>query len=161
MSAPQKAAKAATTTVNNMSLIRKALLKYPQLDSVKDSSRTGQRNLIELLMRFPKNGKGMRVYRKSWPENCYWQIWSTHMTSEKTARIYGVKYWNGKLISQSIDKINGANKRGIWQYDITSLEDKELKKYAADVETGTIKKEWLPSAHRREQWAKKRAEAAE
>ena len=107
-----------------MQVIRKALLKYPQLDSVKEGSRTGQRNLVELIARFPQNGKGMRVFRKSWPEDSYWQVWKVQMTSEKAGRVYGVRYWKGELLSSKIDKINGASKRGIWQYDISSLDDK-------------------------------------
>ena len=61
------------------------------------------------------------------------------MTSEKTARVYGVKYWRGELQSSRIDKIAGANKRGLWQYDVSSLGDKQLKKYSEALEAATIK----------------------
>ena len=73
------------------------------------------------------------------------------MTSEKSARIYGVRYWKGELISSKIDKIDGANKRGIWQYDISSLDDKQLKKYAADLEAGLINQDdYIASPFERE-----------
>ena len=43
----------------------------------------------------------------------------------KTARagsIYGVKYWNGERISENVEKLQGAHKRGVWQYDLTDQE---------------------------------------
>ena len=52
------------------------------------------------------------------------------MTSEKTAKFFGIKYENGKLSSTKVDKIPGVAKRGIWQFDINgafSLSEEEAK----------------------------------
>ena len=102
------------------------------------TSKPSQRNLFELVMRFPKNGKGMKAYRRHWPENSYWEIWSVKPTSEKSARMTGVKYWNGELQSQRIENIAGCMKRGIWKFDLATIKNEEIQKYAADLEAGLI-----------------------
>jgi hypothetical protein len=51
----------------------KVLDKYPMTEK-SESVKSGQYNLFDMLSRFPKNGQGMKVYKKTWPENCYWQI---------------------------------------------------------------------------------------
>ena len=83
-----------------------------------------------MVTRFPGKGKGMKVFRKTWPENTYWQVMHVEMTSEKTAKFFGIKYENGKLCSTKVDKIPGVAKRGIWQFDINgafSLSEEEAK----------------------------------
>ena len=113
-----------------------------------EKSKTGQRNLIELISRFPSKGVGMQVYRKGWPEDCYWKIWEVQKGKQGQHRIYGVKYWNGELQSVKIDKVRGQAKRGIWQFDVSSLEDEHVRKYAADLEKGRVKEEdYLKSPH--------------
>ena len=96
--------------------IKAALQKYPLNSAV--GAKSGQRNLMELVSRFPKQGAGMRVFKKSWPDNCYWEINYAHMRSVKTGRLYGIQYWNGERKSNKIDKIPGVLKRGVWQFDI-------------------------------------------
>ena len=115
--------------------------KYPLPAAV--TSKPSERNLYELIMRFPKKGKGMKAYRKHWPENCYQEIWNIKPTSDKTARMYGVHYWQGELQSHHIGKINGAMKRGIWKFDLASIKDEEIQKYVADVEAGLIPEDEL------------------
>ena len=70
---------------------RLANLAYPVHESV--IAKPGQRNLPELITRFPGKGNGMKVFRKTWPEDSYWLIMHTHMTTARTARLYGLKYW--------------------------------------------------------------------
>ena len=36
----------------------------------------------------------------------------------KNPRLFGIKYWNGELQSDKVDRIPGIMKRGIWQFDI-------------------------------------------
>jgi small subunit ribosomal protein S34 len=78
------------------------------------SAKPGQRNLVELISRFPKQGAGIKVFKKTWPENCYWHVFYTKMSTDKAGRMYGIKYWEGERISNKIDKIPGVMKRGIW-----------------------------------------------
>ena len=78
-----------------MSLIKRALQKYPVPETL--TSKPGERNLIELLSRFPNKGVGMKVYRKTWPENCYWHIYYNKLTSEKSGKVFGIKYWNDEM----------------------------------------------------------------
>ena len=99
-----------------MSLIKRALQKYPVPETL--TSKPGERNLIELLSRFPNKGVGMKVYRKTWPENCYWHIYYNKLTSEKSGKVFGIKYWNDEMQDKKIAKIPGAMKRGIWQFDM-------------------------------------------
>jgi len=89
---------------------------YPLPSSVKP--RPGAHNLPELVTRFPDNGKGMKAFRKSWPADSYWLLMHINITSNKTARLYGIQYWKGELISDKVAKVRGATKRGIWQFDI-------------------------------------------
>jgi len=35
-------------------------------------AKPGQLNIIEMVTRFPKNGLGVKIYKKTWPENSYW-----------------------------------------------------------------------------------------
>ena len=62
----------------------------------------------------------MKVFRKTWPENTYWHIMHVQMTSDKSAKFFGIKYENGILSSNKVDKIPGVAKRGIWQFDINN-----------------------------------------
>ena len=39
-------------------------------------------------------------------------------TGPKTARYYGIKYRNNKLVSNKVERIKKVTKRGIWNYDI-------------------------------------------
>jgi hypothetical protein len=42
-------------------------------DLVKHQSiGSGQKNLIELISRYPGYGKGFKVFKKTWPENSYY-----------------------------------------------------------------------------------------
>jgi hypothetical protein len=102
--------------MSSSNFIKCALQKYPLNSAV--TAKSGQRNLIELVSRFPKQGSGMKVYRKTWPENSYWEVYYANMTAAKAGRLYGIKFWQGERISNKIDKIPGVMKRGVWQYDI-------------------------------------------
>ena len=115
--------------------IKAALQKYPLHEAV--GAKPGQRNLIEMVTRFPKQGTGMKVFKKTWPEDCYWEIYYAHMRSVKTGRLYGIKYWQGERISNKIDKIPGVLKRGVWQYDINNafeLSDKQIERLLKEPE---------------------------
>ena len=52
------------------SLIKRALQQFPMKETIK--AKPGQLNIIEMVTRFPKNGLGVKIYKKTWPENSYW-----------------------------------------------------------------------------------------
>jgi hypothetical protein len=52
------------------SLIKRALQQFPLKETIK--AKPGQLNIIEMVTRFPKNGLGVKIYKKTWPENSYW-----------------------------------------------------------------------------------------
>ena len=52
------------------SLIKRALQQFPLKETIK--AKPGQINIIEMVTRFPKNGLGVKIYKKTWPENSYW-----------------------------------------------------------------------------------------
>lgn len=56
-------------------LFQKAIRTFEFKNLVRHQTiGSGQNNLIELISRYPGNGQGFKVHRKTWPENCYWQL---------------------------------------------------------------------------------------
>ena len=91
---------------------RTAMRKFPLADSVK--AKPGQLSLTEMITRYPNKGVGMKVWRKTWPANSYWQVMHAEHRPQKNTKLYGVLYWDGELKSGAMDKIRGASKRGCW-----------------------------------------------
>ena len=60
-------------------------------------AKPGQRNLIEMVGQYPKRGVGMKVFRKTWPDESYWLIMRSEAKPNKNLRLYGVQYWAGQL----------------------------------------------------------------
>ena len=60
----------------------------------------------------------MKVYKKTWPDNCYWHIMYSQLSKSNNVKLYGIKYWNGEIEHRKVAKIPGIRKRGIWQFDI-------------------------------------------
>ena len=55
------------------SLFEKVVKKFTMADLVRHQSiGSGQKNLIELISRYPGYGKGFKVFKKTWPENSYY-----------------------------------------------------------------------------------------
>lgn len=61
-------------------LFEKAMKKFTLKDLVKHQSiGSGQKNLIELISRYPGFGQGFRVFKKTWPVNSYYHIRQVHL----------------------------------------------------------------------------------
>ena len=56
----------------------------------------------------------MRVYRKDWDEDTYYEIKYVRYGKQNQPKYYAVKYRGGELASHKFEKIKGAQKRGIW-----------------------------------------------
>ena len=65
----------------------------------------------------------MKVFRKTWPENCYYHLYWGSLKDNKSGKLYGIKYWNGERVKDKIEPIRGASKRGIWQFDTNGVLD--------------------------------------
>ena len=52
------------------SVIKRALQRFAIKETVK--AKPGQFSIVEMVSRFPKNGLGVKIYKKTWPENSYW-----------------------------------------------------------------------------------------
>ena len=56
-------------------LFEKAIKKFTIKELVKHQSiGSGQKNLIELISRYPGFGKDFKVFKKTWPENSYYKV---------------------------------------------------------------------------------------
>ena len=60
-------------------------------------AKPGQFSIIEMVSRFPKNGLGVKIFKKTWPENSYWKIMHANLKGEKGGKLFGVQYWQGSL----------------------------------------------------------------
>lgn len=61
-------------------LFEKAMKKFTMAELTKHQSiGSGQRNLIELISRYPGFGQGFKVHRKTWPEDSYIEVKDVHL----------------------------------------------------------------------------------
>jgi len=61
-------------------LFEKAIKKFTMKDLVKHQHiGSGQKNLIELISRYPGFGAGFRVFRKTWPAESYYELKHVHL----------------------------------------------------------------------------------
>lgn len=54
-------------------LYEKAIKKFT-LQEITKHKTIGTKNLVELISRYPGHGEGFKVYRKFWPENCFYHV---------------------------------------------------------------------------------------
>ena len=127
-------------------LFQKAIRTFEFQNLVRHQTiGSGQKNLVELISRYPQHGNGFKVYKKTWPEDSYWQLKDVQMLVSLTnfaqnfnrtctpffdvliallfqngrnARLYGVQFWKGKMISKKVEQVPGVLKRGMWQYTV-------------------------------------------
>lgn len=61
-------------------LFEKAIRKFTLKELVKHRTLgSGQKNLVELISRYPGFGSGFKVYRKTWPQNSYFELKNVHL----------------------------------------------------------------------------------
>lgn len=61
-------------------LFEKAMKKFAMGDLVKHHTiGSGQKNLIELISRYPNFGNGFRVFKKTWPADSFYEIKNVHL----------------------------------------------------------------------------------
>ena len=61
-------------------LFEKAMKKFTMAELTKHKNHgSGQRNLIELISRYPGFGQGFKIHKKTWPENSYIEVKDVHL----------------------------------------------------------------------------------
>ena len=56
-------------------LFEKAIKKYTLKEMTRHATiGAGQKNLFELISKWPGHGQGFKVYKKTWPEGCFYHI---------------------------------------------------------------------------------------
>jgi len=99
-------------------LFEKVVRKFTLAEVAKHRTiGAGQRNIVELISKYPGYGKDFKIFRSSWPENSFIHIKRVELFSGRFGRMRGVKYWNGERASTKVEPIKGLLKRGVWQYD--------------------------------------------
>ena len=69
-------------------LFEKAIKRFTINDLVKHQAiGSGQKNLVELISRYPNFGQGFKVYKKTWPENCYYKLTNVHLFVSTLVRV--------------------------------------------------------------------------
>lgn len=59
-------------------LYEKAIKKFTMAE-VTAHKKIANKNLIEMISRYPGQGKGFKVYSKWWPENTFYQVRDVHL----------------------------------------------------------------------------------
>merc|ERR1711990_1028475 len=106
-----------------MEEVRKALFervikRYTLADIVKHQTLgSGQRNLIELISRYPGQGAGFKVFKKTWNEGHFYHVKDVQMFNGRYGKVYGYLYKNGQMEKRKIEKVPRVLQRGLWQFE--------------------------------------------
>jgi hypothetical protein len=73
------------------------------------------KNLIEMVDENKAKGIGMKVWRKTWPENSYFIVTRVNYKNMRVGDAWGMLTWKG-VKEEKPRKIRGALKLGTWQY---------------------------------------------
>ena len=110
-------------------LFEKVVRKFTLAEVAKHRSiGPGQRNIVELISKYPGYGRNFKIYRASWPEDSFIHINRVELfvsftltinkyifqQSGRFGRMWGVKYWKGERQSTKVEPIKGLLKRGVW-----------------------------------------------
>ena len=98
-------------------LYEKAIKKFT-LQEVTKHRIIKQKNLVEMLSKYPGHGEGFKVYRKWWPQNMFFHVKQVDLYSARYGKINGILYKDGQIAGSKIDPIDGILKRGAWQYSL-------------------------------------------
>ena len=97
-------------------LFEKAIKKFTIKELVKHQSiGSGQKNLIELISRYPGFGRDFKVFKKTWPENSYYKIKQVELFVScipNTSHFYCVEW---TLWQTSRDEV--LERRACWYQD--------------------------------------------
>ena len=99
-------------------LYEKAIKKFT-LQEVTKHRVIKNKNLIEMMSRYPGYGVGFKVTRKWWPQGQFMHVRNVELYSARFGKAWGIMYKDGKVFGNKIEPIDGVLKRGMWQYDLS------------------------------------------
>lgn len=71
--------------------------------------------VYEILSKLPRHGVGVRVQRKAWKEDSFWDVVETKMhLSGKSGKAYGKLTWRGSEMHNEPKRMNGTLKK-VWR----------------------------------------------
>lgn len=90
-------------------LFEKAMKKFTMAELTKHQTfGSGQRNLVELISRYPGFGQGFKIHKKTWPENSYIEVKDVHLfvSLQHTSHAFSERQvWTGNR-TQVLEWIN-------------------------------------------------------
>ena len=113
-------------------LYEKAIKKFT-LQEITKHRTIKQKNLVEMLSRYPGYGTGFKVYRKWWPEGMFYHVRSVNLLSTRYGRLSGILYKENQIAGNKIVKIEEVLKRGMWNYQ---LNDAAMTEQSVTLENG-------------------------
>ena len=101
-------------------LFERVIKRYTLAELAKHrNTPPGQYNLIELISRYPSNGLGFKVFKKTWHEGHFFHVRRIELFNGRYGRLWGFRYKDGVLDKPKIMKISRVQHRGLWQFDCT------------------------------------------
>lgn len=104
--------------------VTRAYKIYTKEEIIKPFFGRSYKNLIEMIDSTESKGVGLKVWRKSWPENSYFTITKVKYKNMRVGDAWGVLTWQGKP-EEKAKKIRGQLKLGTWQYSPEQTKDSE------------------------------------
>lgn len=98
-------------------------IKTFELKDLIKHRKIKDKNLLEMLSRFPGGGIGFKVYRKTWPPGMFYQVSHVNYKSPRFGNVFGNLYQKDKKQATYPQRIRGTSKRGVWVYEFTGQED--------------------------------------
>lgn len=105
-------------------LYEKAIKKFTLQDVTKHRT-IKNKNLMEMLTRYPGYGVGYKVSRKWWPAGHFYHVKNVELYSARYGKLWGILYKDGKIAGRKIEPIEGVLKRGMWNYDLSDASKTE------------------------------------
>ena len=87
---------------------------YTKEEVLKPFLNRSYKNLFEMAGNYRNNGIGLKFWRKSWPEDCYYTLTRIELHDMRHGKAWGIKTWKG--ITQHEEEIRSPLKLGTWVY---------------------------------------------
>jgi len=106
-----------TLLVAGEALMERVVRNFTLQDVIKRKF-TPYKNLYEICSIYPSNGIKFRVWRKTWPKDCYYTIVDTKLETFNRGKAFGYLTWQGKVQNDKPVRIRNGLKRDVWRYSI-------------------------------------------
>lgn len=98
---------------------------YTKEEILKPFFNRPYKNLIEMAGSKPNDGIGMKFFRKTWPENSYFQLTRIEFYDCRHGKAWGIKTWQG--VSEDKERIIPSPlKLGTWLYEERQKTEEKL-----------------------------------